>query len=77
MAVFQTILYWFFLIIPFVLFLVAIYRTSWTLMLFNLFLALPLVFFVSWMSDDYGTVFVVIVIHLVAGGWLWMKSQRI
>jgi hypothetical protein len=77
MAVFQTILYWFFLIIPFVLFLVAIYRTSWTLMLFNLFLALPLVLFVSWMSDNYGAVFVVIAIHLVAGGWLWMKSQRI
>lgn len=76
MAIFQSVLFWFFLIIPIVLFIVAIVRTSWFLMLVALLFALPLVFFVGWMSDNYGAVFVLIVIHFVTGGWLWVKKQQ-
>jgi hypothetical protein len=76
MALFQSILFWFFIILPIVLFIVAIARTSWVLMLVNLFLTLPLVWFVGWITERYGAVFVVIVIHVVTGVWLWMKRQR-
>jgi hypothetical protein len=76
MALFQSILFWFFIILPIVLFIVAIARTSWVLMLVNLFLTLPLVWFVGWITERYGAVFVVIVIHVVTGVWLWVKRQR-
>jgi hypothetical protein len=76
MALFQSILFWFFIILPIVLFIVAIARTSWVLMLVNLLLTLPLVWFVGWITERYGAVFVVIAIHLITGGWLWVKSQR-
>jgi hypothetical protein len=76
MALFQSILFWFFIILPIVLFIVAIARTSWVLILVNLFLTLPLVWFVGWITERYGAVFVVIVIHIVTGVWLWMKRQR-
>lgn len=76
MALFQSILFWFFIILPIVLFIVAIARTSWVLMLVNLLLTLPLVWFVGWITEGYGAVFVVIAIHLITGGWLWMKGQR-
>ncbi|KZE69294.1 hypothetical protein AWM68_03235 [Fictibacillus phosphorivorans] len=77
MAVFQSVIFWIFLIMPIVLFFVAIARTSWVLMLVNLFLTLPLVWFVSWITEKYGAVFVVIVIHLATGVWLWTKRQRL
>lgn len=76
MALFQSILFWFFIILPIVLFIVAIARTSWVLMLVNLLLTLPLVWFVSWITERYGAVFVVIAIHLITGVWLWVKRQR-
>jgi hypothetical protein len=76
MALFQSILFWIFIILPIVLFIVAIARTSWVLMLINLFLTLPLVWFVGWITERYGAVFVVIAIHLITCVWLWMKRQR-
>jgi hypothetical protein len=76
MALFQSILFWIFIILPIVLFIVAIARTSWVLMLINLFLTLPLVWFVGWITERYGAVFVVIAIHLITGVWLWLKRQR-
>jgi hypothetical protein len=76
MVLFQSILFWFFIILPIVLFIVAIARTSWVLMLVNLFLTLPLVWFVGWITERYGAVFVVIVIHVITGVWLWVKRQR-
>ncbi|RZT23478.1 MULTISPECIES: hypothetical protein [Fictibacillus] len=76
MALFQSILFWFFMILPIVLFIVAVARTSWVLMLVNLLLTLPLVWFVGWITERYGAVFVVVAIHLIAGVWLWMKRQR-
>jgi hypothetical protein len=76
MALFQSILFWIFIILPIVLFIVAIARTSWVLMLINLFLTLPLVWFVGWITERYGAVFVVIAIHLITCLWLWMKRQR-
>jgi hypothetical protein len=76
MALFQSILFWIFIILPIVLFIVAIARTSWLLMLINLFLTLPLVWFVGWITERYGAVFVVIAIHLITCVWLWMKRQR-
>jgi hypothetical protein len=77
MAVFQSILFWIFLILPIILFIVAIARTSWVLMLVNLFLALPLVWFVSWITERYGAVFVVFAIHFITGVWLWRKRERL
>ncbi|WP_188403150.1 hypothetical protein [Fictibacillus barbaricus] len=77
MAVFQSILFWFFLILPIILFIVAVARTSWVLLLVNLFLTLPLVWFVGWLTESYGAVFVVFAIHLVTGVWLWSKRQRL
>ena len=76
MALFQSILFWLFIILPIVLFIVAIARTSWVLMLVNLLLTLPLVWFVGWITERYGAVFVVIAIHLITGVWLWVKRQR-
>lgn len=76
MALFQSILFWIFIILPIVLFIVAFARTSWVLMLINLFLTLPLVWFVGWITERYGAVFVVIAIHLITGVWLWLKRQR-
>jgi hypothetical protein len=76
MALFQSILFWIFIILPIVLFIVAIAKTSWVLMLINLFLTLPLVWFVGWITERYGAVFVVIAIHLITCVWLWMKRQR-
>ncbi|MET3729250.1 signal transduction histidine kinase [Fictibacillus halophilus] len=77
MATFQNVLFWFFLILPIILFFVAIARTSWILMLVNLFLALPIIWFVSWVTESYGAVFVVFAIHLFTGAWLWTKRQRL
>jgi hypothetical protein len=76
MALFQSILFWFFIILPIVLFIVAIARTSWVLMLVNLLVTLPLVWFVGWITERYGAVFVVIAIHLFTSVWLWVKRQR-
>jgi hypothetical protein len=76
MALFQSILFWFFMILPIVLFIVSIVRTSWVLMIVNLLLTLPLVWFVGWITERYGAVFVVIAIHLITGVWLWVKRQR-
>ncbi|MBY6036579.1 hypothetical protein KUV80_07940 [Fictibacillus nanhaiensis] len=76
MDLFQTGLFWLLTIAPIVLFIVAIARTSWVLMIVNLLLTLPLVGFVSWIADRYGAVLVVIAIHLVLALWLWVKRQR-
>jgi hypothetical protein len=77
MALFQSILFWFFIILPVVLFIVALARTSWVLIIVNLFLTLPLIWFVGWITEQYGAVFVIIIIHVVTGVWLWTKRQRL
>ncbi|WNB90870.1 hypothetical protein [Bacillus sp. NEB1478] len=73
----QTVLFWFFVFLPVILYLVALARTSWVLIIVSLLLALPIVFLVSWMTDHYGAVFVVLAIHIVTGIWLWTKRQRL
>ncbi|MED1863113.1 hypothetical protein P4V41_06565 [Fictibacillus nanhaiensis] len=77
MATFQNVLFWIFLILPIILFFVAITRTSWVLMIVNLFLVLPIIWFVSWITESYGAIFVVFAIHLFTGVWLWTKRQRL
>jgi hypothetical protein len=73
----QTVLFWFFVFLPVVLFLIGLARTSWVMILVSLLVAMPLVFFVSWITDKYGAVFVVLFLHIVTGVWLWMKRQRV
>jgi hypothetical protein len=77
MSGFQTVLFWFFVFLPVILFLIALARTSWVMIIVSLLFALPLVFFVSWITDQYGAVFVVLSIHVVTGVWLWTKRQRL
>ncbi|MDR7071732.1 hypothetical protein [Fictibacillus barbaricus] len=77
MSLFQTILFWFFVFLPVILFLIALARTSWVMIIVSLLFALPLVFFVSWITDHYGAVIVVLVFHIVTGVWLWTKRQRL